>query len=362
MNQITIESKNYNQKIIIGHNLNKEILNFFKKVKYDKILIITDKNILKKFQIDLQNLNNKINATAVIKIKTNTKKDFIQLFQIIKKIQKYALNRKSALLVIAGGHLGDLSGFASSIYMRGIDMIYVPTTPMSQMDSIIGKVAVNFKKEKNLLGAFYTPKITFCDSKFIENINQTKMAQGLVEAWKHSILTNDQTLEGDIKNLIKKYDNKKAIKIIFKSLKIKKLFVKNDPKDTLGTHKALSLGHTTANFLEKNNKIEHGEAVLYGIVFATLLSQNLKFINKQKLNKIMDVAIIFLNIFKKNNVVIKQLKKDEMLKDILKDKINHNNKYNYVIPTSEGWQIAKNIDKRILEKTANEMIILLKKY
>lgn len=174
-------------------------------------------------------------------------------------------SRKDCVVAVGGGVVGDLSGFAASAYMRGIDFYNIPTTLLSQIDSSIGgKTAINFGGVKNIVGAFYQPKKVLIGPDLLKTLPSRQIANGLAEAIKMS-LTSD-------KELFELFENK-AIEanldeIIIRSLQIKKAVVEQDEKEA-GLRKILNFGHTVGHGIESSegmSELYHGECVALGML------------------------------------------------------------------------------------------------
>ena len=174
-------------------------------------------------------------------------------------------SRNDAVIAVGGGVVGDLSGFAASAYMRGIDFYNVPTTLLSQIDSSIGgKTAVNFCGVKNIVGAFYQPKKVLIDPELLKTLPPRQISNGLAEALKMA-LTSD-------KDLFKIFENEdienNIDEIIIRSLAVKKSVVEADEKEA-GLRKILNFGHTIGHGIESAegmSELYHGECVALGMI------------------------------------------------------------------------------------------------
>ena len=174
-------------------------------------------------------------------------------------------SRKDCVVAVGGGVVGDLSGFAASAYMRGIDFYNIPTTLLSQIDSSIGgKTAINFGGVKNIVGAFYQPKKVLIDPEVLKTLPQRQISSGLAEAVKMA-LTSD-------KELFELFENKdieaNIDEIIIRSLNIKKNVVEQDEKES-GLRKVLNFGHTVGHGIESSegmSELYHGECVALGMI------------------------------------------------------------------------------------------------
>ena len=172
--------------------------------------------------------------------------------------------RTDCVVAVGGGVVGDLSGFAASTFMRGIDFYNIPTTVLSQVDSSIGgKVAVNFGGVKNIVGAFYQPKAVIIDPDVLSTLPQRQIANGLAEAVKMSLTSDSELFEI--------FERGEALQnidtVIERSLRIKKAVVEEDEKES-GIRRILNFGHTLGHGIESANleKLYHGECVALGMI------------------------------------------------------------------------------------------------
>ncbi len=185
--------------------------------------------------------------------------------KLLQTMLDHGISRKDCVIAVGGGVVGDLSGFAASAYMRGIDFYNIPTTLLSQIDSSIGgKTAINFEGVKNIVGAFYQPEKVLIDPDLLNTLPQRQIANGLAEAIKMS-LTSDRSLfeyfeNQDIENNLEE--------IIIRSLNIKKSVVEEDEKEK-GLRKILNFGHTIGHGIESSegmSELYHGECVALGML------------------------------------------------------------------------------------------------
>ena len=193
--------------------------------------------------------------------------------QLLKTMLDHGFSRKDCVIAVGGGVVGDLSGFAASAYMRGIDFYNIPTTLLSQIDSSIGgKTAINFGGMKNIVGAFYQPRKVLIDPDLLKTLPQRQIANGLAEAIKMS-LTSDSTLFALFEN---RDIESNLDEIIIRSLNIKKSIVEQDEKES-GLRKILNFGHTIGHGIESSesmSQLYHGECVALGLV--PMCSENIR--------------------------------------------------------------------------------------
>ena len=182
--------------------------------------------------------------------------------QLLQTMLEHDFSRKDCVVAVGGGVVGDLSGFAASAYMRGIDFYNIPTTLLSQIDSSIGgKTAINFGGVKNIVGAFYQPQKVLIDPDLLKTLPPRQIANGLAEAVKMS-LTSDKALF----ELFETQDIESNLEeIILRSLNIKKAVVEQDEKEA-GLRRILNFGHTVGHGIESTSELYHGECVALGML------------------------------------------------------------------------------------------------
>jgi len=184
---------------------------------------------------------------------------------LLQTMLDHGFSRKDCVVAVGGGVVGDLSGFAASAYMRGIDFYNIPTTLLSQIDSSIGgKTAINFGGVKNIVGAFYQPKKVLIDPELLKTLSKRQFSNGLAEAVKMA-LTSD-------KELFELFENAEIEcnidEIIVRSLNIKKEVVEQDEKER-GLRRILNFGHTVGHGIESSegmSALYHGECVSLGMI------------------------------------------------------------------------------------------------
>ena len=336
MKRIVLRSKNY--PIIIGNDsieiLSREIKRLFPNS--EKIAIIIDKKIPRKFAFRIKKILKKHKVFLFFVSSSEKFKSLKKSNYFMEKLFKLNFNRSDILIGMGGGIVGDLTGFVSSIYKRGINFINIPTTLLAQVDSCIGgKTGVNSKYGKNLIGSFYQPKLVLTDISFLKSLPKREMICGYAEILKHAIINDEKFfkwLKINTKNLLTK-KNKTLIDGIKKSCKIKLKFTEKDFKEK-NIRMILNFGHTFAHALEAKNKysskINHGEAVLIGMKIAVKISLYKKACSIRTFNEIE-------NIYDKNQLIknLKEnLKKESILKSInfmKNDKKNDDKKINLIL-------------------------------
>ncbi len=245
--------------------------------KNNKILIITDSGVPKKFLDELKKNIKNNNLYFLILQNGERSKSFITYQKIINKLIQYKFDRSDLLIAFGGGVVGDITGFVASSYLRGIKYIQIPTTLLAQVDSSVGgKTAINVKEGKNLIGAFYNPHLVLISTYFLSTLSEREFKSGLGEVVKYALIGNKKLKKIIEKNPIEIIQRKSSILkvIIEESIKTKSKIVTQDERES-GIRAILNFGHTFGHAIEaKNNykKITHGAAITLGMVIASKLS------------------------------------------------------------------------------------------
>jgi len=209
---------------------------------------------------------------------------------ILESMFENRFNRKSMLIAFGGGVIGDMTGYAASIYQRGIDFIQIPTTLLSQVDaSVGGKTGMNNRYGKNLIGAFHQPKAVYIDSYFLTTLPKREFSAGVAEIVKMAVTFNKdffEFLEGA--DLTKKEVLQEAIK---QAVQTKADVVAQDEKEH-GIRAALNYGHTFGHVIENETgykKFLHGEAVAIGMVMANELALKMNLMNENEVLRVKEL-------------------------------------------------------------------------
>lgn len=259
---IPIKASSFSYDVLVEDgSLNRigEILNLSRRV-----MIVTDDNIPLSY-LDFIRYASKESYVYTIPHGEKSK-CFEQLQGILKAMLEKGFNRKDCVVALGGGVVGDLAGFAASMYMRGVDFYSIPTTVLSMVDSSIGgKTAIDFAGYKNSIGAFYPPKKVVIDTLTLKTLPEREIRAGLVEAIKMAA-TFDESLFHEFEAT-----NPRLLdfaEIIGKSLLIKKHVVEEDERES-GLRKALNFGHTFGHAIESyyEGKYLHGECVGMGMLY-----------------------------------------------------------------------------------------------
>src|SRR2546428_953029 len=207
-------------------------------------------------------------------------KNLRSLEHIARSLCRAGADRKSLLIAVGGGVVGDVAGFAASCYLRGVKLVHVPTTLVAQVDSSIGgKTGVNLPEGKNLVGAFYPPQLVLTDPELLHTLSDREFRGGLAEVIKHAVIADAPMfamLEKDMEKILRR-DRQALGFLIPRNVRIKARIVSRDERES-GFREVLNFGHTFAHALEsvtKYRRYQHGEAVAWGMMAAAFLGHEL---------------------------------------------------------------------------------------
>lgn len=247
-----------------------------------KCAVITDQNVGKIYgKPVLQSLKRAGFDAVLVTIPAGEKSKSLAIVEkCYDQLAAHRLERKSFIVALGGGVVGDLAGFVAATYLRGIPFVQVPTTLLAQVDSSVGgKVGVNLKAGKNLVGAFYQPRHVLCDLTALQTLPDREFRAGLAEIIKYGIIYDFALFERlgrDLKQILKR--NPKVLSdLVARSCEIKAEVVGQDETES-GLRAILNFGHTIGHGLEaisRYGKYLHGEAISIGQVGAAILSSRL---------------------------------------------------------------------------------------
>lgn len=325
-------------KIVIENGITNRIPKDLKKMKLgNKYAIITDSKVCKLYGFSFARFlrNNNIECEIFSFPEGEKSKNLKTIETLATQMIEKKFDRKDAIIALGGGVAGDAAGFLSSIYMRGIPYIHLPTTLLSMVDSAIGgKTGVDLPDGKNLLGTFHQPKAVFIDPNYLKTLPKTQIRNGLAEIIKYGVIKDKNLFETIEKNLSKilSLEPKIMNKIIEQSIRIKAQIIEKDEKEK-GDRMLLNYGHTYGHAIEKSSgyKLLHGYAISIGMILANRLAVEKKLLNKKTADRIR-------NLLSKAGLPIATMK-IPTLKDLESDKKKHGDKINFILPTQIGKAI-----------------------
>jgi 3-dehydroquinate synthase len=278
--------------------------------------------------------------------------------ETVYKIYEYLiglqLDRASTLVALGGGVVGDITGFAASTFLRGVNFIQVPTTMLAQADSSVGgKVGVDFEGSKNIIGAFYQPKFVYINVNSLKTLPERELKSGLAEVIKHGIIEDAEFFDYLEYNMDKIFKiNPDVLQYLAKiNCSIKGRVVEQDEKES-GVRANLNFGHTIGHAIEttKNFELLHGECVAIGMVGACKLALHMNMISEK-------VAERVIGLLRKTGLPVNlpSLDAEKVYNQMFYDKKIRDGKLNFILPKSIGEVIQVSVDderliKRVLEE------------
>ena len=259
------------------------------------------------------------------------------------------LTRKDTLVALGGGVVGDLCGFAAATFLRGISFIQLPTTLLSQVDSSIGgKTGVDFDGYKNMVGAFYMPKLVYINITTLNTLPERQYFSGFAEVMKHGLIKDLSYYEWLLEKMyeICEREPKTLMEMIKHSLEIKKAVVEKDPHET-GLRAILNFGHTVGHAIEKAMRftLPHGECVALGAVCASFISWKKGYLKMEEYYEIRDMFVPF-NL----PISISDIDAREILKYVKSDK--------KATTTGLKYILLKKVGKAFIDTSVTEEDIL----
>lgn len=279
-----------NYKVIIGKDILKNIGEYVKEVLNPiKTVIITDDIVDPLYSPTVENSLKKQNFEVLKYIIPNGEKskNGQNFLKICEFLAENHITRSDLIIALGGGVVGDLAGFVSSSYLRGIKFIQVPTTLLAAVDSSVGgKTAIDLNAGKNLVGAFYQPKLVLCDYSTLATLDPKIFTDGCAEVIKYAVIGNKELFNHLSKNG-KEFDLEY---VISECIKMKRDIVENDEFD-LGERQKLNLGHTIGHSVElcSNFSVSHGSAVAIGLSIISRASAKKGYCTQDDTNKIISL-------------------------------------------------------------------------
>ena len=281
--RVAVELGERSYPIVIGNSVDDEMTAFVRQAGYSaRGMIVTDTNVgaLHAGRIAEALARAGLHAEIAVIPAGESSKSLTQADRLFTRAIKLGLDRRSPIIALGGGVVGDLAGFVAATYMRGVPFIQLPTSLLAQVDSSVGgKVAVNHPLGKNLIGAFYQPDAVFMDLGLLATLPAREIWAGLGEIIKYGIICDADFfvwLEEHSAQVLA-LDPAAAAHMIARSCEIKADVVRQDEREE-GLRRILNFGHTIAHAIEKETgyvRYRHGEAVAIGMIGAAQISEEL---------------------------------------------------------------------------------------
>lgn len=290
-----------------------------------KLLIVTDSNVRKLYGDEVCEILEKAGYDVQVTAfdAGEQSKHMNTILSICEACVRHNMDRKSMIIALGGGVVGDMAGFAASIYMRGIDFVQIPTTLLSQSDSSVGgKTGIDFMQGKNILGAFHQPKLVYINVATLKTLPEREFVSGMGEVIKHAIISDEDFFEylGDNIERIKELDNELLMKMSYKNCFIKADVVSQDEFEH-GVRADLNFGHTFGHAIESyyEFKMTHGECVGAGMLAASFVSYKRGYIGEAELMRIKRILMLYgfcvQLLINDTNKVLELMQKDKKKKE-----------------------------------------------
>lgn len=289
--------KTYKQKtnIFVKQRAEAYIIDVCSTPIPDKVFIITDSAVAHGYAIKIENaLNSKLRTHLIAIPATETQKDLNTLYSLSEEVAKYGATNKSIIIAIGGGIIGNISGMLAGLLFRGIRLIHIPTTLLSQLDSAADvKQSVNSTGSKNLLGIYYAPAVVVIDVIALKTLPLREIRSGLAESLKHGLAQDESLIDFITENVIlEKIDIDILEQIVSKTLSLKIQHWQETPhmwNDLPGKkpERLTHLGHTVGKVIEtlQKDRITHGEAISHGMIIEAMCAHKLGIGNRKVITK-----------------------------------------------------------------------------
>ncbi len=293
MEEIRVELGDRSYDIHIGPDILLDLAGRLKDIRFSSIALISNPTVFGIYGRDLLNALNKsgLDVSAILIPDGEEYKDLFWAYYIYGELLKRKLDRASAVIALGGGVIGDISGFVASTYMRGISFIQVPTTLLAQVDSSVGgKTGVNHPLGKNMIGAFYQPRLVWTDVNTLRTLPRREFLAGMAEVIKYGVIWDEglfRFLE-DNRERILNLEKDALARVIKRSCEIKAEVVSKDEREG-GLRAILNYGHTVGHAVETATGYTaflHGEAVAIGMHAAAKLASSLGIMEKKDVARI----------------------------------------------------------------------------
>lgn len=292
---VTVALGERSYEIVIGNDLLARTGELLASVtRSNKVFVITDENVAK-YHLETveQSLQQQGITYEIIILRPGEQtKNFLVLEFVLNEILNHRPERHTPLIALGGGVIGDLTGFAASILLRGVPFIQIPTTLLAQVDSSVGgKTGINSQQGKNLIGSFYQPKLVIADSAALDSLSKREFLAGYAEVVKYGLIDKPEffaMLENNVAG-IKARDKQLIEQCVRISCEAKAEIVAKDEREG-GVRALLNLGHTFGHALEVetgySDALNHGEGVALGMVLAFQLSVRLGYCQQEDLDRV----------------------------------------------------------------------------
>ncbi|CAG7641133.1 3-dehydroquinate synthase [Paenibacillus allorhizosphaerae] len=360
MRELTVDLGSRSYPIYIGEGILNDIAALFQKHGIGKgspLLVVTDEHVAAHFLDRVTGLLSAAGYSVASHVVPagEPSKSLAMLEQIVATALEAGLDRKSTIIALGGGVVGDLAGFAAASYMRGVRFVQIPTTILAHDSSVGGKVAVNHPLAKNIIGAFHQPEMVLYDTATLLTLPDREVRAGLSEMIKHGLIWDaDFTAwcEENADRLVG-LDPEALQYGLYKGCSVKAAVVSQDEREN-DLRAILNLGHTIGHALEAvggYNELLHGEAIAIGMVGAAKLSV--------RMGNPEHIYTVTKRIFQKFGLPVSippHLDTDEIMRAMMHDKKFNEGQIVYIVPTEIGKvEINKNVSAQWVRDIVDQL-------
>ena len=295
--RVRVELGERSYDIVIGKSLLSQVAEYLRPLKLGKRgVIITDTNVEPLYAGALCDALGKGGFTAdVLSVPAGeASKSLRQANRLFEKLPSHGLDRQSFIIALGGGVVGDLAGFVAASYLRGLALVQVPTSLLAQVDSSVGgKTGVNLPQGKNLVGAFYQPKLVLADTDTLRTLPERELRRGFAEVINHSAISDAEFfewLEREYKRVMA-LDPQAVTHVVRRCCEIKAAVVSADERES-GLRALLNFGHTLGHAMETLSDYSgllHGEAISMGMCCGARLSVKRAGLNEAEARRLRDL-------------------------------------------------------------------------
>ncbi|MFQ5640283.1 MAG: 3-dehydroquinate synthase [bacterium] len=359
MINLKIELQERSYPVFIGNNILEKFGEMFELYGLGpQAVVITDSNVWKLYGKTLTESfrDDRLRERFIICAPGEKSKSLQTVENIITKMLELNCDRETCVLAFGGGVIGDLAGFVAAIFKRGLPLVQVPTTLLAQVDSSIGgKTGVNHALGKNLVGAFYQPKVVWSDLTLLHSLPRRELLCGLGEIIKYGVIKDGGLFSLVEENLERVFllDHELLAKVVQRCCEIKAAVVTEDELD-LGQRMILNFGHTIGHALETAvgyKKLVHGEAVLLGILVESRMALELGMLKDNDFERIR-AFVKKLDLGKR----IKGIEKRRLFQAIEMDKKKTGGRLRFVLPTSIGQVEILEVEDRFVQSAVDYLL------
>jgi 3-dehydroquinate synthase len=353
MKSISVNLGNKGYKILIGYGLLKQVGKLLNDYGFnDKLIIISSPVIMELYGNTLaQRLTADNFRVKTLSVADGEEQKSLNIAShLYTELNDYHTERTTPIIALGGGVVGDLAGFVAATYMRGIPFLQIPTTFLAQVDSSIGgKVAVNHGILKNMIGAFYQPRLVISDTCTIETLPTKEFVNGMAEVIKTAVIKDNKFFAFIENNLdkINMLDKTTLEEVVFRSASIKVEVVTEDELD-MGLRNILNFGHTIGHAIEtvSNFGIKHGHAIAIGMITTAKIAEKIGYFSSNefmRLKNVLEHSGLPTGITKLNTAkIIEAMKHDKKI---------INGKIRFILPKAIGEVfISDEVDLSVVEE------------